>query len=181
LGDKLFTVKTAPSLSAGKVAWETSPALPATPNLWQVNIDWDGAGLPGPISGLFEYTVEINQGDSIFNSIGLSTGGNYVSGPPDSTVTASVFQGLTGAGPLIDSVTSIDGTANYSNLIGGTQIFVRDSWNIQSGDTIDNLSNYITQTSSNTAVPAPLPFAAVPVVLAWGRRLRRRIRRASAC
>jgi len=179
LGDKLFTVKTAPTLSAGKVAWETSPALPATPILWQVNIDWINAGLPGPATGLFEYTAEINQGDFIFNSIGLSTGGNYVSGLPNSTVTASVFQGLTGAGPLIDSVTSIDGTANYSNLISGTQIFVRDSWNIQSGDTIDNLSNYITQANPSTSVPAPVPFAAIPVVLAWGRRLRRRIRRSS--
>jgi len=156
LGDKLFTVKAAPNLSAGKIAWETSPPLPANPNLWQVNIDWDGAGLPGPLSGLFEYTAEINQGDSIFESIGLSTGGNYTPGLPNSTVTASVYQGLTGAGPLIDSVTSIDGTANYSNLIGGTQIFVRDSWNIQTGDTIDNLSNYITQTNRNTSAPGPL-------------------------
>jgi len=63
LDDKLFTVKMPPSFGVGKVAWETSPPLPIKPDLWQVNIDWFGAGLRGPISGVFEYTVEITSPD----------------------------------------------------------------------------------------------------------------------
>jgi len=48
LDDKLFTVVWAPTSGAGAVAWETSPPLPAQPNLWQVAIDWAGCRCWGP-------------------------------------------------------------------------------------------------------------------------------------
>ena len=175
LGDKLFTVKTSPTFGIGKVAWETSPPLPTKPDLWQVNIDWFGAGLAGPIAGIFDYTVEIaDSSSSIFNSIGLSSGGNYQVGPPDSVIVQTVFQGLSNSGPQIDTVTSTDGSANYSQFIGGKQIYVHNTWDIQNSDTIDNLSNYITQLD----VPGPVPFAAIPIAMGWSRRLRQRIKKA---
>ena len=174
LDDKLFTVKTAPTFGVGKVAFETSPPLPIKPDLWQVNIDWFGAGLRGPIEGMFEYSVEIPSGGSQFASIGLSTGGNYNEASADSEITKTVYQGLDGSGPEIDTVTSINGGLSYSNLIGGNQIFIRDIWNVVQGATIDNLSNYITQT-----VPGPLPLAAVAAAFGWSRRLRRRVNAAT--
>jgi len=72
-------------------------------------------------------------------------------------------------------VVSIDGGLSYSNFIGGNQIFVRDSWNIVDGATLDNLSNNITQES----VPGPLPLAAVAAAFGWSRRLRRRLNTAT--
>ena len=78
---------------------------------------------------------------------------------------------LDGSGPVIDTVTSINGGLSYSNSIGGNQIFIRDTWNVVEGATIDNLSNYITQ-----AVPGPLPLAAVAAAFGWSRRLRRRVK-----
>ena len=168
LADKLLTVVTAPTFGVGKVAFETSPAL--NPNLWQTNIDWVGAGISGPISGAFEYTAEIDPtNDYVFKSTGLSTGGNYIPGLPNSTITSVVKQGLTSSGPVIDSVTSIDGAANYSHPIGGKQIFVTNSWTIASGDTMDNLSNYITQEA-----PGPLPILGVWAAFGYSRQLRRR-------
>ena len=171
LDDKLFTVKTAPTFGVGKVAFETSPPLPIKPDLWQVNIDWFGAGLRGPIAGMFEYSVEIPSGGSQFASIGLSTGGDYNEASADSVINKTAYQGLDGSGPVIDTVTSINGGLSYSNSIGGNQIFIRDTWNVVEGATIDNLSNYITQ-----AVPGPLPLAAVAAAFGWSRRLRRRVK-----
>jgi len=168
LGDKRFVVKTPPNQGVGKVAFEASPA--SLPELYQVAIDWAGSGMAGPSIGDFTYTVEIIGGSHTFASIGLSTGGDYPSAGVDSTVTKEVRHGLTASGPLIDSVTSIDGGLQYSNPIGGTQIFVRDSWNVTSGATIDNLSNYIRQ-----EVPGPLPVLGAVAGLGWCRRLKRRV------
>jgi hypothetical protein len=176
LDDKLFTVKTPPTFGVGKVAWETSPALPIKPDLWQVDIDWFGAGLRGATAGVFEYTVEVTSPGQQFASIGLSTGGNYNEASLPSVITKEVYQGLSGTGPLIDSVVSIDGGVSYSNFIGGTQIFVRDSWDIVDGATLDNLSNNITQ----APVPGPLPLAAVAAAFGWSRRLRRRLNPATS-
>jgi len=170
LDDKLFTVVSVPSSGIGKVAWETSPPLPAQPNLWQVAIDWETSGLAGPSSGDFAYTVQITDPNKQFASIGLSTGGDYPGPGVDSTATKEVYQGLSPTGPLIDSVTSIDGALSYSNPIGGTQIYVRDSWSVANGATIDNLSNYIRQSE----VPGPLPVLGAVAGLGWCRRLRRR-------
>jgi hypothetical protein len=170
LDDKTFTVVTAPTFGVGKVAFESSPAV--DPNLWQTNIDWEGAGIPGPIAGKFEYTAEIDStNDYHFKSTGLSTGGNYIPGLPNSTITSVVKQGLTSGGPVIDTVTSIDGAANYSQPIGGKQIFVVNSWSIASGDTMDNLSNYITQET-----PGPLPILGVCAAFGYSRKLRGRIK-----
>lgn len=171
LGDKRFTVKSVPSVGVGKVAWEASPS--SLPELYQVAIDWAGSGLAGPNTGDFTYTVEIIDGLHTFASIGLSTGGDYPSSGIDSTVTKEVRQGLTASGPLIDSVTSIDGGLVYSNPIGGTQIWVRDSWSVANGATIDNVSNYIRQ-----QVPGPLPLLGVATALGMSRRLRRRLAQA---
>jgi hypothetical protein len=170
LDDKLFTVVSVPSSGIGKVAWETSPPLPAQPNLWQVAIDWETSGLAGPSSGDFAYTVQITDPNKQFASIGLSTGGDYPGPGVDSTAIKEVYQGLSPTGPLIDSVTSIDGALSYSNPIGGTQIYVRDSWSVANGATIDNLSNYIRQSE----VPGPLPVLGAVAGLGWCRRLRRR-------
>jgi len=171
LDDKLFTVVTAPTFGVGKVAFETSPTV--NPNLWQTNIDWEGPGINGPIAGLFEYTAEIDPTNTyVFKSTGLSTGGNYIAGLPDSTITSIVNQGLTSSGPVIDMVTSIDGAANYSQPIGGKQIFVTNSWTIAPGDTMDNLSNYITQEQ----VPGPLPILGVCAAFGCSRKLRNRIK-----
>ncbi len=173
LDDKLFTVVTPPSFGVGKVAFETSPLV--NPTLWQTNIDWVGPGLSGPISGLFEYTAEIDPfNPSVFKAIGLSTGGNYIAGLPNSTITSVVKQGLTSSGPVIDSVSSIDGAANYSQPIGGKQIFVANRWSIASGDTIDNLSNYVTQ-----AAPGPLPILGLGAAFAASRKLRGRLKRSA--
>jgi hypothetical protein len=171
LEDKLFTVVSAPSSGVGKVAWETSPPLPANPDLWQVAIDWEGSGLAGPVQGAFSYTVQILGGSGSFASIGLSTAGDYPSAGVDSTVTKEVYQGLDGNGPLIDSVTSLDGSSSYSAPIGGTQIFVRDSWDVADGATLDNVSNYIRQND----VPGPLPVLGALSALAMARRLRARL------
>jgi hypothetical protein len=168
LGDKKFTVKTPPNVGVGKVAFEASPA--SLPELYQVAIDWAGSGLAGSSSGDFTYTVEIVDVTHQFASIGLSTGGDYPSPGVDSTVTKEVRQGLSATGPVIDSVTSIDGGLSYSNPIGGTQIFVRDSWSVANGATLDNVSNYIRQT-----VPGPLPLLGVATALGMSRRLRRRL------
>ncbi len=170
LDDKLFTVVSVPSSGIGKVAWETSPPLPAQPNLWQVAIDWETSGLAGPSSGDFAYTVQITDPNKQFDSIGLSTGGDYPGPGVSSTATKEVYQGLSPTGPLIDSVTSIDGDLSYSNPIGGTEIYVRDSWSVANGATIDNLSNYIRQSE----VPGPLPVLGAVAGLGWCRRLRRR-------
>jgi hypothetical protein len=171
LDDKLFTVVWAPTSGVGKVAWETSPPLPSQPDLWQVAIDWAGAGLAGPVSGDFAYTVQITDPSKQFASIGLSTAGDYPGTGIDSTASKEVRQGLEPDGPVIDSVVSIDGGLSYSNPIGGTQIFVRDSWSVANGATIDNLSNYIRQSE----VPGPLPVLGAMTGLAWCRRLRRRV------
>jgi len=170
LADKLFTVVTAPTFGVGKVAFESSPAV--NPNLWQTYIDWEGPGILGPIAGLFEYTAEIDPTNTyVFKSTGLSTGGNYIPGLPNSTITSVVKQGLTSSGPVIDTVTSIDGGANYSQPIGGKQIFVTNSWSIAPGDTMDNLSNYITQET-----PGPLPILGVCAAFGYSRKLRNRIK-----
>ncbi|MFM1811550.1 MAG: hypothetical protein RLZZ336_488 [Cyanobacteriota bacterium] len=171
LDDKLFSVISAPSSGIGKVAWETSPPLPAQPSLWQVAIDWETFGLAGPVSGDFAYTVQITDPAQQFASIGLSTAGDYPGSGVDSTATKEVYQGLSPSGPLIDSVTSLDGGLSYSNPIGGTQIYVRDSWSVANGATIDNLSNYIRQSE----VPGPLPVLGAVAGLGWCRRLKRRV------
>ena len=171
LGDKRFAVQSVPSVGVGKVAWEASPS--SLPELYQVAIDWAGSGLAGPNTGDFTYTVEILGGLHTFASIGLSTGGDYPSPGIDSTVTKEVRQGLTASGTLIDSVTSIDGGLVYSNTIGGTQIWVRDSWSVANGATLDNVSNYIRQ-----QVPGPLPLLGVATALGMSRRLRRRLAQA---
>ena len=170
LGDKRFTVITPPSIGAGNVAWETSPPLPAQPNLWQVAINWELGGLAGEVSGDFAYTVEITEPGKQFASIGLSTGGDYPIEGLNSLVTKEVYQGLSPGGPLIDSVISIDGGQSYSNPIGGTAIYVRDSWTVVNGATLDNVSNYIRQSE----VPGPLPVLGAVAGLGWCRRLRRR-------
>jgi hypothetical protein len=68
-------------------------------------------------------------------------------------------------------VTSIDGGANYSQPIGGKQIFVTNSWSIAKGDTMDNLSNYITQEA-----PGPLPILGICAAFGYSRKLRNRIK-----
>jgi hypothetical protein len=171
LDDKLFTVVSAPSSGVGKVAWETSPPLPAMPDLWQVAIDWEASGLAGPVQGDFSYTVQILGGSGSFASIGLSTAGDYPSAGIDSTVIKDVYQGLDDSGLLADSVTSVDGSSNVSSPIGGTQIFVRDTWDVTDGATLDNVSNYIRQNE----VPGPLPVLGALSALAMARRLRARL------
>ena len=84
---------------------------------------------------------------------------------------SEVYQGLDGTGPLIDSVVSTDGSSNYSAVIGGSQIFVRDSWTVETGATLDNVSNYIRQ----EPVPGPLPILGVVAALGWSRRMKRRL------
>ena len=84
---------------------------------------------------------------------------------------SEVYQGLDGTGPLIDSVVSTDGSSNYSAVIGGSQIFVRDSWTVETGATLDNVSNYIPQ----DPVPGPLPILGVVAALGWSRRMKRRL------
>lgn len=171
LGDKRFTVVTPPSSGIGKVAWETSPPLPTQPDLWQVAIDWEGSALAGPVIGDFAYTVEITEPGKQFGSIGLSTAGRYQEGGDVSTVSKEVYQGINPSGGLIDSVTLTDGGSAFSNPIGGNMIYVRDSWSVVVGDTLDNASNYITQSE----VPGPLPVLGAVAGLGWCRRLKRRV------
>jgi hypothetical protein len=73
-------------------------------------------------------------------------------------------------GPLIDQISDADGANQLINPIDGSPIRQ------------DVFGNRRTRNGLRTIgavqpanVPAPLPLAGLPVVLAWSRRLRRRI------
>lgn len=165
LGDKLFTIVTEPTIGAGDVEWSINP----TATEWQTDVDWVGFGLGGPaINGLFEYTVEINSGPNQFSSIDLDVAGSHLN--QSTTVEKSVYAGLDDSSTQIASLLSVNGSDITNVPISGTQIFVRDVYNVPQGNTLDNMGNYIRQD-----VPGPLPLMGAALALGFSRRLRRRM------
>jgi len=167
LGDKLFKVVTAPTSGSGKVDWSYSYGIPGYTDTWQTDIDWDDPGLLGGAIGKFEYTEQITAPGSQFANVALASGGRH----PDGTneVTKEVYAGLDDTGTLLATLTSIDGASIGPVPISGTSIFVRDSWVVPQGNTVDNIINYTQQ------VPGPLPMMGAAVALGFSRRLRRRM------
>lgn len=76
-------------------------------------------------------------------------------------------------GPLIDQISDADGANQLINPIDGSPILL---------DVLGHprTSNGLRTIGAVQPVPAPLPLAGGTVALAWGRRLRRRIRYASS-
>ena len=164
LGDKLFSVVTAPTSGVGKVDWTVNPAS----TLWQADIDWDGNGMEGPQAGRFQYTTQITSGFREFQLVGLGSDGFQPTGL-DTTLNKKVYAGLAPSGTPIADLTTKQG-GNVFSAISGTQIFVSDTWELPAGNTLDNLINYQTQT-----VPGPLPVLGAVAALGFGRRMRRRL------
>ena len=169
LGDKRFTVVSAPSSGVGSVEWTINPSS----TIWQADIDWDGAGLEGAASGVFKYTAEIFTGGREFDLIGLGSDG-FDPGAGTTTVAKTVYAGLEETGTPIAELSTTDGGDVYS-AISGNKIFVTDSWDVPEGHTLDNVLNYHTQT-----VPGPLPVLGAVAALGFSRRMRRRLADANA-
>ena len=164
LGDKLFTIVTEPTIGSGDVEFTVDPSS----TVWQIDVDWAGFGLAGPAAnGLFEYTVQINSGNKQFASISLDVAGDHPN--QSTTVEKQVFSGLGAVGAPIATLASVNGSDVSSVPISGTQIFVRDIYNVPTGNTLDNMGNYIRQ------VPGPLPVVGAAMALGMARQLRRRV------
>ena len=168
LGDKLFNVITAPTSGSGKVSWSYSSGIPGFPDLWQTDLDWDDPGILGAANGKFEYTEQITAPGYQFDTVALASGGKHDNGINE--VTKSVYAGLNDTGTLLATLNSIDGASIGPVQIGGTSIFVRDTWSVPQGNVVDNVINYTTQ-----RVPGPLPLMGAAVALGFSRRLRRRM------
>lgn len=167
LGDKFFQVITAPTTGKGKVDWSYSFNVPGFADTWQTDIDWDDPGLLGAAIGKFEYTEQITAPGFQFANVALATGGRHPEGINE--VTKQVYAGLDDTGTLLATLNSIDGASIGPVPISGTSIFVRDSWTVPQGNTLDNVINYTQQ------VPGPLPLMGAGVALGFSRRLRRRM------
>ena len=164
-GDKLFTIVTEPTFGSGDVEFTVDPSS----TVWQIDVDWAAFGLAGPAAnGLFEYTVQINTGNNQFASISLDVAGDHPN--PSTTVEKQVFSGLGAVGAPIATLASVNGSDVLNVPISGTQIFVRDVYNVPDGNTLDNMGNYIRQD-----VPGPLPLVGAAMALGMARRLRRRV------
>lgn len=165
LGDKLFTIVTEPTIGSGDIEFTINPSS----SLWQTDVDWLGFGLSGPAAnGLFEYTVQINTGNNQFASISLDVAGDHPN--PSTIIEKQVYAGLSAAGAPMATLVSVDGGDIANVPISGTQIFVRDTYNVPQGNTLDNMGNYIRQD-----VPGPLPLMGAAMALGMARRLRRRV------
>jgi hypothetical protein len=139
-----------------------------------VDIDFDPADentTTSPVVGLFEYvinTVEHNAFHEIFlNWNPLGTG---------STATKAVYKAAGfQPGDLLGTITTQNGKLDLSaiaqqNNTSYSHLWIRDTWFLNPGDRIDNITN----TFVETTVPGPLPLLGAGAAFGFSRRLRRR-------
>lgn len=167
--DKQITFLQGPTAGMGDIEFEWIPVTPLPgylSDIWKIDVDFTPA-LQGPVTGVFDYEINIFEGPMQFNTVELSV--DAVAGTP--TVTKSIY-GDAGFTQLLQQITvSGNATSGYLALPSDyTTLYVRDSYVLKDGDILDNFQNNFTQ------VPGPLPLLGAGTAFGFSRRLRRRVR-----
>lgn len=167
--DKQITLLQGPTAGMGDIEFEWIPVTPLPgylSDIWKIDVDFTPA-LQGPVTGVFDYEINIFEGPMQFNTVELSV--DAVAGTP--TVTKSIY-GDAGFTQLLQQITvSGNATSGYFALPSDyTTLYVRDSYVLKDGDILDNFQNNFTQ------VPGPLPLLGAGTAFGFSRRLRRRVR-----
>jgi hypothetical protein len=170
--DKQITLLKTPTTGEGTIEfnWISIDPRPGyLDDLWEVDVDFEQP-LQGPVSGIFEYLVEITSPDNAiwsFDTVRLKA--DSLSGNP--LVTKSIYSD----DAFTNEILEIVGGNGFVDLPSGySKLYVRDSYELQGqSDVLDNFQNVYTQTQT---VPGPLPLIGAGTAFAFSRRLRRRAR-----
>jgi hypothetical protein len=157
-----------------------TPALPSLtvcdltsgiPNRVAYDVDLPGPGALGPLSGSYTYTLQATPGEFFYDARVDSD----VNDPGNVTVRKQVYSD-SGFTSLIWDQTSVDGSAiGFIPFNGGSQyatIYVRDTYNVPSGTSLNVATNVYNQT------PGPLPILGAGAAFGFSRKLRSRIKAA---
>ena len=151
---------------------------------YQVDIDaanpTDGSFVPGPFQGSFEYEVAINPAiNPVATFARASLDANFDQVTQNSFFTKEL-RANNSSGVILDTlaVNSSNnwGPDNTTAIAGQTRLYVRDVWNLASGDRFDNVINGYTQSE----VPGPLPILGLGTAFGFSRKLRRRIQKGAS-
>jgi hypothetical protein len=137
--------------------------------IWELDLDFslDRSASLNP-TGHLDYKIKITDPAYFFKTASLST---LLTTAGDYTVTKKFYTDDTFSSEITAWALSNPTPANPdTKIIGGQEIFVRDSWNIPDGSTasIDDIQNNYTQ-----EVPAPLPLLGVGAAFGSIRKLRK--------
>jgi hypothetical protein len=167
--DKQITLISGPTVGSGTIDFD---CIACAQRLSKVDVDFDPdlVGGVGGTSGKLDYKIDIFQGPLTFRSVELNV--SSVFGNP--TVTKEIFSDDTFAtASLLQTLTITgNGRTGFVDLPSGYQtLWVRDSYFVPEGDTLESFANTYTQ-----AVPGPLPLLGAGTAFGFSRRLRRRVR-----
>jgi hypothetical protein len=163
LGDKTFTIVTAPDTGSGILDWSVEALA------WKVETIWDDNDLLGAAQGSFSYIAEITSGSANFYNIGLSSEG--FEGPQsagDNVVTKTIAADAQGNTVLATLTSTNGGDSNVVLPSGYTKLYITDQWDVPAGNELNGIVNYHTQ-----RVPGPLPVLGAVAALGFSRRMRR--------
>ena len=120
-------------------------------------------------SGVFEYQLDNLSPEYFFNFFSVSQ-----TADPGTTILTRLYSDSS----FTNEVASLDTATPGSQAIPGqlNTIYVRSSYSINPGGSLDGFSNTFHQTSTAASVPSPLLLAGGGAVLHLSRRLRRRFR-----
>lgn len=180
--DKILTL-------LGQTGLETGDTIAFTKQTtkWEFDLDFQTdrseTFLP---SGTLSYRIDITDPDYFFDQSQLSSLLSQIPATPVGpfTVTKEVFSTPFTGSPIItlinNEVPAVAGTLIASGPIGGSTIYVRDTWSISAGSTtiLDAIQNNFTQ-KTGTPAPGPLPLLGAGAAFGFSRQIRRRIRRSS--
>jgi hypothetical protein len=148
---------------------------PSFPKPWQVDLDFPIAGTDAP--GYFVYKIEIDPINSndmarceglcgdifkdveLFGSTGVPITKEIGTGYSGGNITGKIGSTLTLNVPSIP-----DNSIAYN--VGGTTLYVKQSWNPSPGSPIDQIGDRYSQ------VPGPLPILSAPLAFGFYRKLR---------
>jgi hypothetical protein len=189
IGDPSYLKATNDSTKRGVLTFEWNPFPPSPPafnsregDFFTMNIDFVPS-LTLPATGHFDYSLEVTDTGYGLQDAGLDSNvaGNLTS-PPRTVVTKTIYgDEFFDPSGVILTLTSTDGSNEPQAAIpfNPVTIWVRDSWDVASGDVLQDFKNSYRQVFTGEppeGVPGPLPILGAGAAFGFSRRLRRRIR-----
>ena len=177
--DKLLTLLNHIGLQPGDTISFVKQAL-----TWEFGLNFLTDRTAGA-AGTLDYRIDITDPSYSFDQSQLSSLLSQIPAVPVGpfTVTKQVFATPFLGAPILtltnNELPPDAGTLVASGPIGGSTIYVRDTWTIPTGSNtvLDAIENNYTQT---TQTPGPLPLLGAGAAFGFSRRLRKRIQRQHA-
>jgi hypothetical protein len=164
LGDKIIQAIAPPTSGTGIVDFEE-----LNPLKYVSDIDFDPTATA---SGSFDYVINITDPLFAFHEVILNW--NPLGSFPE--VKKEIFKANTfNPADLLGTISTNNGEFKLSDLPDQyTHLWIRDTWTLDPGENVDNITNTFTQTNISNKVPGPLPLLGAGAAFGFSRRLRRR-------